>query len=128
MRLPSIVLAEMLANYLFDIARKLESNGEASDHVAHVLGESVALLPRLQHGMDLNLGFSSPYSCELTAELQLVELLGLRILHAWVMGSGTREELQSLGISIESLTYNKATELAVCPTTPGVATACAKEV
>ena len=69
--------------------------------------EAVALLGRLERGLDVNVIFSHCSRFEYTAEVALFDLLELRLLHGWVMDA-CRPELGHAARRIRDLSFNEA--------------------
>jgi len=82
-------------------------------HVAYQVDEIIRLLPRLQHGMDVNVRFTDVVAFEPTAELSVFDALGIRLLHGWVVeeeGEEGGEEGGVLARVVGDMTYNEVTE------------------
>merc|ERR1712086_737721 len=72
--------------------------------------DAIDTLPRLNQGMDLNLKFSDGCSgMESTMELVVFDLLGVRIVHGWLLDP----QDVATTLAINNMTYNQALEVLV---------------
>ena len=110
---PQERLIQLVAGVLLDRNddARLEAAGAdagACANAAANVGAAVAALPKLATGIDVNVRFSGPAAFEFTDEVAIFDLLGLPLLHGWVV-SGEDEA----ACVVAGLTYNQAAELAV---------------
>lgn len=87
--------------------RMVTSNN--SHHEYH-LNEVLSLLPNLQHGMDVNPKFTSgPTGVEYTNNLAAFDLLGVELVHGWLLDP---QDLETVSV-VESRTYNELIETVI---------------
>ncbi|KAK1736893.1 MINDY deubiquitinase [Skeletonema marinoi] len=79
-----------------------------SNHEYH-LNEVLSILPTLQHGMDVNPQFTSPQSIEYTHNLAAFDLLGVELVHGWVLDP---QDLETCAV-VEMKSYNELIELVI---------------
>lgn len=68
--------------------------------------EVLAILPKLNEGLDVNVRFNSPDGFEYTPELAVFDLFDVPILHGWIIDPQDRMAFPLMG----HLTYNQAIE------------------
>ncbi len=86
-------------------------NGD-NDHSHHEfhLNEVLGLLPSLQHGMDVNIKFTAgPSGVEYTNNLAAFDLLGVELVHGWLLDPQDVETLSVIG----NKSYNELIELVI---------------
>lgn len=106
-------VVNMLANRaLLRSSKNTTTNQEGgkpcSNHEYH-LNEVMEILPTLQHGMDVNPQFISPQSIEYTHNLAAFDLLGVELVHGWVLDP---QDLETCAV-VEQRSYNELVELVV---------------
>lgn len=74
---------EYIKNLLTDLL--VLRNASKGDDVAAQVQKAINQLPNLQTGMDVNFGFSQPDSFEKTDQSRIFELLGVRLMHGWMV-------------------------------------------
>ncbi|GAB5034970.1 protein fam63a [Nannochloropsis oceanica] len=88
--------------------------GHADKHVAYQVDEVIHLLPRLRHGMDVNVRFTDVAAFEPTVELSVFDALGIRLFHGWVVGEEDEDEEGReggvLAQVVGNMTYNQVME------------------
>ena len=85
-----------------------DETNKPSNHEYH-LNEVLSILPTLQHGMDVNPQFTSPQSIEYTHNLAAFDLLGVELVHGWVLDP---QDLESCAV-VEMKSYNELIELVI---------------
>ncbi len=80
----------------------------SNNHEYH-LNEVLSILPTLQHGMDVNPQFTSPQSIEYTHNLAAFDLLGVELVHGWVLDP---QDVETCAV-VEQRSYNELIELVV---------------
>jgi hypothetical protein len=100
-------LVEMLGEFLFT-QQHVESEAEALTREA-TISATLGLLPRLCHGLDVNVGFDSTEAFEYTQELACFDAFGVVLRHGWVV------DPQAVGTAgaIGGKTYNVLQELLI---------------
>ena len=85
-------------------------DGAALLSARHHLDEVLSLIPGLQHGMDLNPRFSAgPTGVEYTANLACFDLLGVDLVHGWLLDEQDVETASVVG----DRTYNELVEVVI---------------
>ena len=85
------------------------NNNNHQNHEEYHLNEVLSLLPTLQHGMDVNPQFTSPQSIEYTNNLATFDLLGVELVHGWVVDP---QDLETCAV-VENKSYNELIELVI---------------
>lgn len=74
------------------------------------LHEVLSLLPNLQHGMDVNPKFTAgPTGVEYTNNLEVFDLLGVEIVHGWLLDP---QDIETVSV-VQSKTYNELIETVI---------------
>jgi hypothetical protein len=93
-------LAELIQIVANAILEKI-GNSSLPEHITLV--ESVLnILPKLAHGLDLNVQFTGVDKFEFTEEISVFDALGIRLLHGWLCNPEEAEEVGVLG----NMSYN----------------------
>ncbi|TPX51967.1 hypothetical protein SeMB42_g01744 [Synchytrium endobioticum] len=81
------------------------------------LQDVIDILPSLQHGLDVNVKFDSPYSFELTPALLVFDLFDVKLVHGWTVDplhADTYKHLvQECGMLCEAFLNSTASQLTV---------------
>ena len=86
-----------------------QEDNSRSQHEYH-LNEVLSLLPNLQHGMDVNPKFTSgPMGVEYTKNLAAFDMLGVELVHGWLLDKQDVEAVSVIG----SKTYNEVIETVI---------------
>ena len=81
-----VACADDVVNVLAERAAANAQSRSANNEGKYRLNEALELLPRLRHGMDVNPRFASgPSGVEYTAELAAFDLLGVELVHGWLL-------------------------------------------
>ena len=82
----------------------------AALHAQHHLHEVLSLFPSLQYGMDVNPKFTSgPTGVEFTTSMTCFDLLGVELVHGWLLDPQDVETASVVG----DKTYNELVELVI---------------
>ncbi|CAM9458088.1 unnamed protein product [Chrysoparadoxa australica] len=100
-------LLQMVAELLLSLP--LSEDPSLSVQQQHQLQATIELLPRLQTGLDVNIAFSTTSSFEYTGEMEVFDLLGVTLLHGWLVDPNHDAAASVIG----SRTYNQIVELLV---------------
>lgn len=85
-------------------------NNDRSSHHEYHVNEVLSLLPNLQHGMDVNPKFASgPTGVEYTNNLAAFDLLGVELVHGWLLDP---QDVETASV-VESRTYNELIETVI---------------
>ena len=86
------------------------NNTTNNHHNEYHLNEVLSLLPNLQHGMDVNPKFTSgPNGVEYTNNLAAFDLLGVELVHGWLLD---KQDVETMSV-VEEKTYNELIELVI---------------
>ncbi|KAK4531287.1 hypothetical protein CCYA_CCYA07G2144 [Cyanidiococcus yangmingshanensis] len=103
-------LCNVLAEYLFEKqVPSLRTQSTSVLDIEHNIADVVQLLPMLQHGMDVNVGFTDCNDYELTTETTLFDAFGVRLLHGWLADPTDKDAYPVLS----QRRYNAATEVLI---------------
>lgn len=98
---------QMLAEYLLDKNQALEDSSSTSESVKanlqYNLADAISLLPRLTTGVDVNVRFNDIRGVEFTADIAVFDLLGIDLVHGWLVDPQDVETSNALG----NKTYNE---------------------
>lgn len=98
---------QMLAEYLLDKNQALEDSMSTNDTVKanlqYNLADSISMLPRLTTGVDVNVRFNDIRGIEFTADVAVFDLLGIDLVHGWLVDPQDIETSNALG----KKTYNE---------------------
>jgi len=87
-----------------------DTSSSHDNHAEYHLNEVLSLLPNLQHGMDVNPKFTSgPTGVEYTTNLAAFDLLGVDLVHGWLLDEQDVEASAVVG----SKTYNELIETVI---------------
>jgi len=87
-------LLQMITNYVLDLNSNSGGESRSSMGSAAFRGNfdgCLNVLPKLHHGMDINVQFKAVDAFEFTQELGIFDLLGIRLLHGWVVSQQDTE-------------------------------------
>lgn len=85
-------------------------SSSSAPHEYH-LNEVLSILPNLQHGMDVNPKFTAgPTGVEYTNNLAAFDLLGVELVHGWLLDP---QDLETASVMVESKTYNEMVEVVI---------------
>jgi ubiquitin carboxyl-terminal hydrolase MINDY-1/2 len=104
--IPEHTLLDLIANVLLE---KHASVADKEPNRARLMEEAVLVIPKLLEGIHVNVKFAAVDAFEYTEELSVFELLGMQIVHGWVVDQQDKQAFEVLG----GLGYNQAAELAL---------------
>ena len=102
------VLLQAVAGYALSLDTAWASTPEQRASLEMQLGETLAALPALANGLDVNPRFTGPGAFELTSATALMDVLNIRMMHAWVVDP--QADARARG-ALGSITFNAATIL-----------------
>ncbi len=106
-------VVNMLANRALlggDRAEETKASGNDGAGAEYHLNEVLGLLPGLQHGMDVNPRFTAgPTGVEYTRNLAAFDLLGVEMVHGWLLDEQDVETVSVVG----NKTYNEVIETVI---------------
>ena len=89
---------------------ELSPRAAAAIHAQHHLHEVLSLFPSLQYGLDVNPKFTAgPTGVEFTSNLTCFDLLGIELVHGWLLDPQDVESVSVIG----DKTYNELVELVI---------------
>ena len=99
----------LVANRLLVCSGRLggSSGGADAGAVGQALEDAIAVLPKLQRGLDLNLRFTAIDAYEYTSEMAVFDLLGIQLVHGWLVDPQDKGAVEVLGAA--GMSYNQAT-------------------
>jgi hypothetical protein len=77
-----------------------------ADYFQHNINDAIAVLPRLQTGLDVNVRFTGVTDFEYTEECIIFDLLNIQLYHGWLVDPQTEE----VSAAVQSLSYNQLVE------------------
>ncbi|XP_015792983.1 ubiquitin carboxyl-terminal hydrolase MINDY-2 [Tetranychus urticae] len=109
LRLPSmmeVITANQLMEYLGDCILENIPKGLKEENQLNYeqnMHDAIAILPKLQTGLDVNVRFSGVSDFEFTPELIFFDLLHIPLYHGWLVDPNDVETVSSIG----NLSYNQ---------------------
>jgi len=102
-----VISAEQLLEFLADLLISLSpgSNNPLPDF-QHNINDAIAILPKLQTGLDVNVRFTGVKDFEYTPECIIFDLLGISLYHGWLVDP----QLEETVLAVSNLTYNQLVE------------------
>jgi hypothetical protein len=100
---------ELIKSLLEDLLRSRYAN--ASEEVKTQVTKSIEQLPNLQMGMDVNVGFLQPDSFEKTDQSRIFDLLGVPLVHGWLVDPIDKETFSVIGNNTYNDLMNKLVAL-----------------
>lgn len=89
----------------------LKRYANASEEVKKQVAKSIDQLPNLQMGMDVNVGFLKPDSFEKTDQSRIFDLLGVPLVHGWLVDPIDKETHSVIGSNTYDDLMNKLAAL-----------------
>lgn len=99
-------LLEMLADLVLSSATSSLANSASRLDLEHNMNDAIALLPKLQTGLDVNVKFSGVTHFEYTDTCVLFDLLNISLYHGWLTDPQGKEVWEAVG----TLSYNQLVE------------------
>ncbi|KAK2718523.1 ubiquitin carboxyl-terminal hydrolase MINDY-1-like isoform X1 [Artemia franciscana] len=100
-------LLELIGNFILENVPK--NIGDAAENYEQNLSDVLAILPKLQSGIDVNVKFTSVSDFEFTPELALFDLVQIKLFHGWVIDREQLEEVKAVG----KRSYNQLVEMII---------------
>jgi hypothetical protein len=100
---------ELIKSLLEDLLRKRYA--DAAEDVRKQVEKSIEQLPNLQMGMDVNVGFLKPDSFEKTDQSRIFDLLGVPLVHGWLVDPIDKETFTVIGNNTYNDLMNKLVAL-----------------
>jgi len=102
-----VISAEQLLEYLADLLISLSPNNQNSlPDFQHNMNDAIAILPKLQTGLDVNVKFTGVTDFEYTPECIIFDLLNIPLYHGWLVDP----QLEETMMAVNSLSYNQLVE------------------
>ena len=99
----------VLGHHLINRVPEQFSSEEEKLNYEHNISDAFSVICKLQSGIDVNIGFSSVTCYELTPEIVIFDILGIKLYHGWLIDPQDQSLFKLLGAKF----YNKAAELAL---------------
>ena len=96
-------LLEWLADLLLDLR---EEDQAARPDFQHNINDAIAVLPKLQTGLDVNVRFTGVGDFEYTEDSLIFDLLDISLYHGWLVDPQTTE----VAAAVANLSYNQLVE------------------
>lgn len=102
-----VISAGQLLEYLGDLLVELTPrNSETQLDFQHNINDAIAVLPKLQTGLDVNVRFTGVNDFEYTEECLIFDLLNISLYHGWLVDPQTKE----VAVAVHGLSYNQLVE------------------
>ena len=102
-----MISAEQLLEYLADLLISLSPDGQNSlPDFQHNMNDAIAILPKLQTGLDVNVKFTGVRDFEYTPECIIFDLLNISLYHGWLVDP----QLEDTVLAVAGLSYNQLVE------------------
>jgi hypothetical protein len=107
-------LVEILGEHLFTHAEGRHESEEQALARQSTIDDTLSLLPRLCHGLDVNVHFDSTEGFEYTQELACFDAFGVMLRHGWLVDPQATEAAEAVG----GRSYNQLQELLIAALEP----------
>jgi len=102
-----VISAEQLLEYLADLIISLRPDNQNSlPDFQHNMNDAIAILPKLQTGLDVNVKFTGVSDFEYTPECIIFDLLNIALYHGWLIDPQMEDTL----LAVNNLSYNQLVE------------------
>ena len=102
-----MIYAEQLLEFLADLMLSLSPDSQNSlPDFQHNMNDAIAILPKLQTGLDVNVKFTGVKDFEYTPECIIFDLLNISLYHGWLVDP----QLEDTVMAVNSLSYNQLVE------------------
>lgn len=101
-----MVSAEQLLQYLGDHVLSQDSSNDKDPNQQRNLNDSIAVLPRLSTGLDVNVRFTGVGDFEFTPELLIFDVLNINLFHGWLVDP----QSEDVGLAVAGYSYNQLVE------------------
>jgi len=100
-------LVSLIGDYMLELTSSADDyDDERLVNLRRNLDDAMALFPKLQRGLDVNVRFTSVDAFEFSEDLLIFDLLDVRLLHGWLVDPQDHATATVVG----SLTYNQLVE------------------
>mmetsp|Transcript_22105 Transcript_22105/g.21813 ORF Transcript_22105/g.21813 Transcript_22105/m.21813 type:complete len:225 (+) Transcript_22105:72-746(+) len=100
-------LVTLVADKLLEL-NKIDENDPNYSNLQANLSDAIAIIPKLQEGIDVNVKFDDINSFEFTTEIEVFDLMKIQLVHAWVV-----EKDSEIENAIGKMSYNQIQEVLV---------------
>eukprot|EP00029_Vermamoeba_vermiformis_P010381 TRINITY_DN5426_c0_g1_i2.p1 TRINITY_DN5426_c0_g1~~TRINITY_DN5426_c0_g1_i2.p1 ORF type:complete len:376 (-),score=85.63 TRINITY_DN5426_c0_g1_i2:49-1176(-) len=108
-------LMALLGDYLFKNRPKFTNADEEANYNKNIQ-DTVAMFPKLQVGLDVNVKFKNIRDFEFTNECLIFDLMNVSLVHGWLVDPSDKNNFEV----ISNLSYNQAVEKLVSVSSPAV--------
>ena len=77
-------LTARIAEYMLDQSATLSDNAEVRANQQQNIADGMGLFPKLQRGLDVNVGFTKIDAFEYSEDQVIFDLLNVRLVHGWL--------------------------------------------
>jgi hypothetical protein len=99
-------LIQLIAEILMDSNTELRESKELKADFEKNINDAISFLPKMQSGLQVNIKFKDIKNFEYTPELIIFDLLGIDLVHGWIVDPAQREYFPL----ISTLSYNQLLE------------------
>eukprot|EP00854_Cymbomonas_tetramitiformis_P023994 gene23994-29112_t len=78
----------------------------SDENLKYSVSEAIDALPRMQYGLNVNIRFNDVEGFEYMSDSTVFDVLGIRLLHGWLLDANDEETLRVIGNSA----YNQLAE------------------
>jgi len=102
-----VISAGQLLEWLADLLLDLREGDQASrPDFQHNINDAIAVLPKLQTGLDVNVRFTGVADFEYTEDSLIFDLLDISLYHGWLVDPQTTE----VAAAVANMSYNQLVE------------------
>jgi len=110
LKLPSscqVISAEQLLENLADMLINMQPDSlNAEQDFHHNMNDAIAILPKLQSGLDVNIRFSGVKDFEYTPECIIFDMVGTGLYHGWLVDP----QMEEVVLAVGNMSYNQVVE------------------
>jgi len=102
-----VISAEQLLENLADMLINIQPDSlNAEQDFHHNMNDAIAILPKLQSGLDVNIRFSGVKDFEYTPECIIFDLIGTGLYHGWLVDP----QMEEVVLAVGNKSYNQVVE------------------
>ncbi|KAK3287192.1 hypothetical protein CYMTET_5286 [Cymbomonas tetramitiformis] len=100
-QIKSARLLELVSNHILE-----RTKHSTDENLKYSVSEAIDALPRMQYGLNVNIRFNDVEGFEYMSDSTVFDVLGIRLLHGWLLDANDEETLRVIGNSA----YNQLAE------------------
>jgi len=103
-----VISAGQLLEYLADLLLSSDPDLPREERLdyQHNMNDAIAILPKLQTGLDVNVKFTGVKHFEYTPECIIFDLLNISLYHGWLVDP----QMPDIALAVNSMSYNQLVE------------------